>query len=224
MSTDLLHQANAAYVDELYRQFLEDPASVPEDWRAAFESLERPPDAGDPATEASAETATSTPRAAPPAPAAPIPAPPRPAPSEARERASEPDKLVEPTIGVFDLIHSYRELGHLIANLNPLGGNPTSHPLLELGEFGFHDDDLDRTLACPTFGACDEASLHDLIVMLRATYCGTLGIEYMHISDKDQRSWLQERIEPNLNVPSLTADERRRLLSELVRAGDFEQF
>lgn len=222
MSKDLLLQANAAYVDDLYRRYLQDPASVPADWRDAFASMaDGPggmptmgPDGTRPASVLSAGQA-QTAFVSPSSGSGSVPLP---------STASQAEPTVEPTIGVFDLIHSYRELGHLIANLNPLGGNPTSHPLLELEEFGFNEEDLDRTVACPSFGGCNQASLRDLIVMLRATYCGTLGIEYMHISDKGQRSWLQERIEPNLNVPVLSASERRRLLTELTRAHDFEQF
>ena len=198
MSKDLLLQANAAYVDDLYRRYLQDPASVPADWRDAFASMaDGPggmptmgPDGTGPASVLSAGQA-QTAFVSPSSGSGSVPLP---------STASQAEPTVEPTIGVFDLIHSYRELGHLIANLNPLGGNPTSHPLLELEEFGFNEEDLDRTVACPSFGGCNQASLRDLIVMLRATYCGTLGIEYMHISDKGQRSWLQERIEPNLNL------------------------
>jgi len=130
----------------------------------------------------------------------------------------------EPTLGVFDLIHSYRELGHLIANLDPLGENQTSHPLLELSEFGFNEQDLNRVVSCPTFGACENAPLRELIVMLRATYCGTIGIEYMHISSKEQREWLQAQLEPSLSIPELTDEDRRYLLAELTAATVFEQF
>ncbi len=138
--------------------------------------------------------------------------------------APQPTADVEPTIGVFDLIHSYRELGHLIANLDPLGDNQSDHPLLELSQFGFSDADLDRVVACPTFGACDHAPLRDLIVLLRATYCGTLGIEYMHISSKEQREWLQAQIEPNLNVPQLSAEDRHQVLTAMMTTAALEQF
>src|SRR5260221_7025782 len=84
-------------------------------------------------------------------------------------------------LGVLDLIHSYRELGHLIADLNPLGGNTTEHPLLALSEFGFAEADLDRVVQCPTFRGHPQATLRELINLLRATYCGTLAVEYMYI-------------------------------------------
>ncbi|HVM96386.1 MAG TPA: hypothetical protein VMT89_08345, partial [Candidatus Acidoferrales bacterium] len=139
------------------------------------------------------------------------------------EVAAAPSEA-ERSIGVFDLIHSYRELGHLIANLDPLGHNQTTHPLLEPTEFGFTDADLSRTVACPSFKGCDQAPVRELITKLHATYCETIGVEYLHLSDKAQRTWLQERMEPTLNKPQLTAEDRRRILSMLMAAEGFEQF
>jgi 2-oxoglutarate dehydrogenase E1 component len=130
----------------------------------------------------------------------------------------------EPNIGVYDLIHSYRELGHLIATLDPLGNNPTSHPLLDPSEFGFREADLDRVVDCPTFMGRTRAPLRELIDLLRATYCGTLGVEFNHIADKDRRRWLQGRMEPTLNRPQLSADERKQILQSLTAAEGFEQF
>ena len=144
-----------------------------------------------------------------PAVAAPAPAPAAPA-----------DRV----IGVLDLIHTYRELGHLIADLNPLGGNLTEHPLLATEEFGFTESDLDRTVQCPNFRRQPQATLGELIALLRATYCRTIAVEYMYISDKTQRDWLKERMEPTLNEPLLDGDDRRHVYGTLVAATGFEEF
>ncbi|MFQ5667353.1 MAG: 2-oxoglutarate dehydrogenase E1 component [Candidatus Binatia bacterium] len=130
----------------------------------------------------------------------------------------------EHSLGVFDLVHSYRELGHLIANLDPLGHNATYHPLLEPSEFGLSDADLDRTVDCPSFKGCPRATVRELIARLRATYCGTLAVEYTGIADKAQRTWLQERMEPVLNKPELTSADRKHILATVVAAADFEHF
>ena len=127
-------------------------------------------------------------------------------------------------LGVLDLIHSYRELGHLVADLNPLGGNATEHPLLALSEFGFDEADLDRVVQCPTFRGHSHASLRELIGLLRATYCGTIGVEYMYIADKTQRDWLKERMEPSLNRPDLSSEDRLHIFSKLAAATGFEEF
>jgi 2-oxoglutarate dehydrogenase E1 component len=109
----------------------------------------------------------------------------------------------EPMLGVYDFVHSYRELGHLVAHLNPLEPKPLGHPLLEPSEFGFGPDDLDRTIDFGSFRGAARGTLSELIERLLATYCGTLGVEYMHIPDREQRLWLQDRMEPTSNHPEL---------------------
>ncbi|MFN8643422.1 MAG: 2-oxoglutarate dehydrogenase E1 component [Candidatus Binatia bacterium] len=144
--------------------------------------------------------------------------------SQGRGAAPTSARQAERVIGVFDLIHTYRELGHLIADLNPLGGNLTQHPLLDMEEFGFNEADLDRVVQCPTFRRQPQATLRELIALLKATYCRTFAAEYMYISDKVQRDWLKEHMEPTLNEPSLSADDRRHVFSTLVAATGFEEF
>src|SRR5947208_74018 len=129
-----------------------------------------------------------------------------------------------PVIGVFDLVHSYRELGHLVADLNPLAAKPVGHPLLEPSEFGFGEEELDRVVSCGGFRGCSRASIRDLIARLQATYCGRLGVEYMHIQDQEQRVWLQERMETTSNRPDLSPEERLRVLDSLITAEGLEQF
>jgi len=130
---------------------------------------------------------------------------------------------VEPVLGVLDLVHSYRELGHLEAHLNPLEPKPSGHALLEPRQFGFTEPDLDRVVdvSTTTYGALP---LRELIARLKATYCGTIGVEYLHIPDKEQREWLQERMEPTQNRAELSAADRVRILEQLVYAEGFEQF
>ena len=154
MPLDFLQQANAAYIEALYDQFRKDPDSVGRDWQLFFVGLDA----------ASSDAADGIPVDVPTR-AAPAPGP------AAIARRSSAYTDAESTIGVFDLIHSYRELGHLVANLNPLGNNESSHPLLELAEFGLGDADLERTVKCPSFAACAEAKLSELVLLLRAVYC-----------------------------------------------------
>ena len=129
-----------------------------------------------------------------------------------------------PVLGVFDLVHSYRELGHLMAHLNPLAPVPAQHPLLDPSEFGFDDDDLARVVEPGSYLGSEALPLAELIARLRATYCGTLGVEYLHIQKKEQRQWLQERMEPSCNRPELTAEDRVQIFQQVVFAERFEQF
>jgi 2-oxoglutarate dehydrogenase E1 component len=123
-----------------------------------------------------------------------------------------------------ELVHNYRELGHLVADLDPLGGSPREHPLLRLSELGFGERDLERVVDWAPFKGGTRGPLRELIAALRETYCGTLGVEYLSVADKARREWLQERIEPRRNRPELSGDDRRAILERLVTAETFEQF
>jgi 2-oxoglutarate dehydrogenase E1 component len=128
------------------------------------------------------------------------------------------------TIGVHNLVHSYRELGHFVAKLDPLGHDRPNHPLLELSQFNISPQDLDRHVGPATFKGPTDGTLRDLIEKLRATYCRTIGVEFTDISDKVQRDWLIEHMEPILNRPNYSADESRAILFQLVAAEEFERF
>ncbi len=129
-----------------------------------------------------------------------------------------------PDMQTSDLIHSYRELGHLIAKLDPLGHNPEEHPLLALEQFGLSPADLERTVNLGPFGNSGAGSLRDLLGLLRRTYCGTFAVEYMDIRDPAQRVFLQERMEPVLNQPRLEPAQAQRMMRRLIAAEEFELF
>ena len=129
-----------------------------------------------------------------------------------------------PANAVAKLAHSYRELGHIVADVDPLDRAPRSHPLLELSELGFGKSDLQTPVAAGGAGGLGRAPLRDLLDALRETYCGPIGVEYLAIADKAQREWLQEHMEPSRNRPSLTDEDRRRILERLISAEVFEQF
>ncbi|MEO8602109.1 MAG: 2-oxoglutarate dehydrogenase E1 component [bacterium] len=197
MDLDFILRANPDYIDDLYRQYQRDPSAVGADWAHFFAGFEV-------GTNGHGPAAVTAPAAA----AAAVP--------EAQQ--------TERVLGILDLIHTYREFGHLIADLNPLGGNLIEHPLLDLTQFGFSAADLDRTVRTPTFRGFAQATLRELIAMLRATYSGSFAVEYMYISDKTQRDWLKERMEPTLNRPQLSDDDRRRIFDKLNAATGFEEF
>ncbi|HEY3067082.1 MAG TPA: 2-oxoglutarate dehydrogenase E1 component [Methylomirabilota bacterium] len=127
-------------------------------------------------------------------------------------------------LAIPDLVHSYRELGHLIADLDPLGHSPRTHPLLRLEEFGFGEHDLDRVVDADHFGEGGRRTLRELLAALTETYAGTLGVEYLRIPDKERRQWLQARMEPSRNRPDLSPEQRRRIFEQLTAAETFEQF
>jgi len=142
----------------------------------------------------------------------------------ALQRLTPEAAAAQASLGVLNLIHSYREFGHLIAGLDPLGHNQPAHPFLELSGFGFTEADLDRRVECRSFRGCTRATIRELLSLLRATYCGALAVEYIDIPDKAERDWLQERMERSSNKPDLTAEQRKTILSQLTAAAGFEHF
>lgn len=126
--------------------------------------------------------------------------------------------------GVFDLVHSYRELGHFVAKLDPLGHDRPNHPLLELSNFGITTAHLDQVVATGGFAGSSVSTIRELIEKLRATYCRTIGVEFTGISDKSQRDWLTQRMEPVENHPDFSVVECRNVLGQLVAAEEFERY
>jgi 2-oxoglutarate dehydrogenase E1 component len=127
-------------------------------------------------------------------------------------------------MGIFRLINAYRERGHLIARIDPLSETRPTHPHLELSEFGLGGDDLDRVFDTSLFRGVPRATLRELLDALRETYSRTIGVEFMHIQDRDIRNWLLERMEPRRNQPNFARRQKLRVLMDLHYAEMFERF
>jgi 2-oxoglutarate dehydrogenase E1 component len=125
---------------------------------------------------------------------------------------------------VVALTHRYRDLGHLLACLDPLAACPTDHPLLNPAAFNLTDDDLEREFYTQLFPGKNLVVLSEILKALKETYCRSVGVEYMHLQDPSERQWLQERMEPNRNRPLLSRDEKARILNKLYQASLFEEF
>ena len=125
---------------------------------------------------------------------------------------------------VESLIYRYRDLGHLMACMDPLSSCPTDHPLLTLSAVGLSPDQLDTFFYTRRFSDSGRARLKDILSQLKETYCRSIGVEYMHLQDPAERRWLQERMEPVKNRPELEAKEKIVILEKLVRTGLFERF
>jgi len=124
---------------------------------------------------------------------------------------------------ILELIHAYRVRGHIMADTDPLEYQQRSHPDLEVETHGLTLWDLDREFATGKFGSGARfMKLRNILGILRDSYCRTVGIEYMHIQDPDQRRWIQERVEqPHVKPPR---EEQLRILLKLNQAEAFETF
>jgi 2-oxoglutarate dehydrogenase E1 component len=138
--------------------------------------------------------------------------------------ASVPTGDVLPQARLYNLLFAYRALGHTLAHLDPLGIAPHENPDLALTTFRFNDADLDRTFDSGTLGGGGPRTLRDILAYLRETYCGTLGVEFMHIMNFAIRRWLRDRMERNRNQPVFTPEQQRRILEKIIAAESLERF
>jgi 2-oxoglutarate dehydrogenase E1 component len=125
---------------------------------------------------------------------------------------------------VASLIFAYRAIGHLIAQVNPLGGDPTTHPDLELETFGLGEEHLDEVFDTGHLGGPQRITLTELLDVLSDTYCRHVGVEYTHIQDRVIRRWLQQEMEPIRNRPESPPERKTEILSQLIDAELFETF
>ncbi|GAA6183167.1 MULTISPECIES: 2-oxoglutarate dehydrogenase E1 component [Alteromonadaceae] len=213
---DSSHMAggNAAYIEELYETFLEDPNSVSEQWRSIFESLPK-------VEGVELDTNHSLIREQFKALAALGPA--------ARATSSAPSKTStsdDKQVKVLQLINAYRFRGHQHANLDPLDlwKQPRVRDL-ELSHHNLTEKDFDTHFNVGSYAIGQETmTLKDLFTSLNRTYCGSIGSEYMHITDTEQKRWLQQRIESVQAKPEISRDEKINILKGLVAADGMEKY
>lgn len=138
--------------------------------------------------------------------------------------SDESASQIPPSARVFSLINAYRTLGHYLADLDPLEYRQRSHPELDLGHHGLTLWDLDRKFPVGGFGGLEgkKLPLNEILARLRDSYCRTVGVEYMHIADDEQRSWIQERFEQPFKA--WPREEHLRILDKLNEAEVFETF
>ena len=123
------------------------------------------------------------------------------------------------------MIRAYRYRGHLAANLDPLGIEPPgTHPELDPISYGFTVDDFDRPIFIDNVLGLETASINEMLDILRRTYCGTVALEFMHISDPEEKGWLQERIEGPDKEVAFTKEGKLAIFQKLVEAEGLEQF
>ncbi|GAB2472617.1 multifunctional oxoglutarate decarboxylase/oxoglutarate dehydrogenase thiamine pyrophosphate-binding subunit/dihydrolipoyllysine-residue succinyltransferase subunit [Xylanimonas ulmi] len=134
---------------------------------------------------------------------------------DADDEAAKPARIAE-------LIHSYRSRGHLMADTDPLAYRLRKHPDLDVQNHGLTLWDLDRTFPTAGFGGKPKATLRETLGLLRDSYCRSIGIEYMHIADRTQRKWIQDRLETG--YARTPREDQLRILRRLNSAEAFETF
>jgi len=219
--SSFLAGANSAFIEALYARFVKNPASVDEGWRDFFAGLKDEA----PSVLRALEGASWAPRGGRPADGNGVAEAPAKANGEAAVTADQLRAATIDSIRALMMIRAYRVRGHLQARLDPLGLHEADkNAELDPASYGFGDGDLDRRIFIDGVLGLERPTLREIIETLRATYCGTIGVEYMHIQEPDQKQWIQVRIEAIHNRTEFTARGQEAILERLTEAETFENF
>jgi 2-oxoglutarate dehydrogenase E1 component len=234
--TSFLYGGNAAYIEELQARYEADPASVDSQWQAFFQGLKNDTRGAPPRRGPSWQ-----PPSLPPADGELVAALTGDW-SEVEKRvsgeiaaaaqvrgvelsAASVQQATRDSIHALMLIRAYRIRGHYHANLDPLGLEPMKDDVeLDPRSYGFTEADYDRKIFLDKVLGLEFATLREIVAILRRTYCQTLGVEFMHISNPAQKAWIQERIEGKDKEIAFTREGKRAILNKLVEAEGFEKF
>ncbi len=200
---------NLSYIEQYYADYRRDPQSVPEEWREYFAATDN--GAAGPARvgPSFAFRSVFNPGATLP-PAAP--------------RAPHDPRVENVSERLHQLIRNYRVRGHIIAAINPLGVERPCPPELKLGYYAFTEAELDLLINIPALPCETPLTLREIYQRLRTIYCGSIGVQFMHIDDLNARLWLQQRLENPLTRRHVSRDEQLRILTKLTEGVVFEEF
>jgi 2-oxoglutarate dehydrogenase E1 component len=206
-----LYSGNAWFVEELYEQYLSKPESIEPEWRHYFDSLQ-----GESLGKDIAHT--------------PI--------QQAYVNAAKHRKYGQTTqapakdaishqkqTAVLQLINAHRFNGHRQSNLDPLQQYQRPEiPELDPSFHGLTEEDMDKTFNTGSLFAPDEITLREIVHIIKTTYCGSIGAEYMHINETEQKRWLQKRLEESLATPDYDREKRIRILDRVIDANALEEY
>ena len=191
---DFAHIENVDYVEQMWAAYREDHQSVDSIWRAFFSGF---------------EFAGTGPESASQGEPGAVPG------------ADGQDRVLRDADA---LVTAYRRMGHLVAHLAPISYDRPPHPLLAIAEYGLTEADLDAQVGSCGFGGTTDGTLGDLIEKLQTTYCRSIGVEYLDIPFKSQQEWLQRQMEPILNRPKFTGEQREHIFRQIVASQGFENY
>ncbi len=206
-----LYSGNAWFVEELYETYLHKPDSIDQEWRDYFDSLQN---------EASAKDIAHTPIQKAYANAA------KHRHHSTLSHAPAADAIShQKQASVLRLINAHRFNGHRQSDLDPLKQYQRPDTLeLDPVFHGLTEEDMDKTFNSGSLFAPDEITLREIIHIIKTTYCGHIGAEYMHINETEQKRWLQKRLEESLATPNYAKEKRIRILDRVIDANALEEY
>jgi 2-oxoglutarate dehydrogenase E1 component len=242
LQTSFLYGGNAAYIEDLYAKYEADPASVDAEWQAFFSAL----------SDDKASVEKSAKGASWKKPGWPIVANGElvsaldgnwgvvekivgdklKGKSEVAAKAGAPalsdaaiHQATRDSVRALMMIRAFRMRGHLHADLDPLALEPRKdHEELHPSSYGFSEADWDRKIFIDNVLGLEFATIREMLAILKRTYCSTIGYEFMHISNPQEKAWIQERIEGPHKEIAFTREGKRAILNKLVEAEGFEKF
>lgn len=234
--TAFLYGSNAAFLEDLHEKWAANPASVSDEWRAFFDQLR---DNADQVKQAAAAGAWGRSVNREPTEDTgvfdgrwpePKPDPKKPGAAPAKSAPTSADEIkaaAHDSIRALMLIRAYRVRGHLQATLDPLGiEQPVQNPELTPEFYGFTGADLDRPIYLDGVLGLQTGTIREVLEILKRTYCGHIGIQYMHIAEPEEKSWLQARFEgpDKFEKNAFTKEGKLAILNKLIEAEGFERF
>ena len=212
--------ADPAVIEQFYTQYLQDPSSVDPSWRRLFDA-EGGIGSGDGAPERAAAALAQNEQTM----GLPEPRPAAASPAESADADGPVQAETIDSIRALMMIRAYRVRGHLIASLDPLGlEGERHHPELDPKSYGFSETDYDRPIYVDGVLGLKRATLREVLAILKQTYCGRIGVEFMHIQYPDRKAWVQRMMEGERNRQSLSRGEKTEILRHLHEAEGFERF
>ncbi|GGY03169.1 2-oxoglutarate dehydrogenase subunit E1 [Paludibacterium paludis] len=211
-SHSYLFGGNAPFIEELYEQYLADPNAVPAEWRNYFDKLAQAPGAAErdvphlPIQESFVQLAK------------------KPAAGQRVSPVAEWESM-QKQVGVLKLIAAYRGLGSRQANLDPLlRMDQKTLGELDPASHGLTDADMAVQFNVGSLVGPQKLPLSEILSRLKQTYCGNIGLEYMHVSNSDEQKWLQQRFEGDLSTPRYDAATKKRILKQITAAETLERY
>jgi 2-oxoglutarate dehydrogenase E1 component len=190
---------NVELMDELYARWKASPSSVEPRWQAFFEGFELALESGPVIAPSASATA-------------------------ANRNMADFDEYARKQARFSGAVYAYRSIGHTQAHIDPLSDAPAPNPRLSLQRLGFDEADLDTEFDTGNYLGGRKMTVRELIARMQETYCGTMGVEYLHIQETPRRRWLQAQMEPCLNRPDFPREKTLHILDRIIQGETFEKF
>jgi 2-oxoglutarate dehydrogenase E1 component len=213
--TSFLAGNNSEFIEEFYTEYLSNPNSIPQSWKLFFDGLNE--------KEETILQEIKGPSWSPTKKKIKIDSN-----KEKILNENEPlltEQSTKDSIRAIMLIRAYRIRGHLIANLDPLGIlEREEHPELKPETYGFNNKDYDRKIYLDGVLGLQSSTLKEILIILKKTYCSTIGYEFMHMGDPEEKSWIRDRVEGKEKDIKFTENGKKAILNKIIEAEGFEKY